>query len=53
MARDSAYPYRLDGACNTCFDDDGHMMMMLCLVYAPFDARYFAVFPPHFHHEAT
>jgi len=32
FARDAAYSYRCPGCCDTCRDDDGHMMVMLCLV---------------------
>lgn len=32
FARDSAYSYKCPGCCDTCIDDKGHMMVMLCLV---------------------
>ena len=32
FARDAAYPIACPGCCNTCLDDDGNMMVLLCLV---------------------
>ena len=32
FARDAAYPWRLNNCCDTCIDEEGNMMMMLCLV---------------------
>ena len=32
FARDAVYPDTLQGACDTCLDDDDNKMVMLCLV---------------------